>query len=122
MRNCSRLFPACASRVGDRRKGYEESLPSRPDGQCTWVAPNALAALGHSRLSIIDLTMGDQPIANENETLRIVVNGEFYGYEAIQKEFEQRGHWLRTRSDSEIGRLWLNTFSPARAELAPPGR
>jgi asparagine synthase (glutamine-hydrolysing) len=65
-------------------------------------ALDAQAALGHARLSIIDLTMGDQPIANENETLRIVVNGEFYGYEAIQKELEQRGHWLRTRSDREI--------------------
>jgi asparagine synthase (glutamine-hydrolysing) len=59
-------------------------------------------ALGHARLSIIDLTTGDQPIANEDERLRIIVNGEFYGYESIRKELEQRGHRLRTRSDSEI--------------------
>jgi asparagine synthetase B (glutamine-hydrolysing) len=58
--------------------------------------------LGHARLSIIDLTTGDQPIANEDERLRIVVNGEFYGYETIQKELERAGHKLRTRSDSEI--------------------
>jgi asparagine synthase (glutamine-hydrolysing) len=73
-----------------------------PDGQRHWIAPDAQVALGHARLSIIDLTTGDQPIANEDETLRIVVNGEFYGYEAIQNELEQRGHRLRTRSDSEI--------------------
>jgi asparagine synthase (glutamine-hydrolysing) len=73
-----------------------------PDGQRHWVAPDEQVALGHARLSIIDLTTGDQPIANEDESLRIVVNGEFYGYEAIQKELEQRGHRLRTRSDSEI--------------------
>jgi asparagine synthase (glutamine-hydrolysing) len=59
-------------------------------------------ALGHARLSIIDLTTGDQPIANEDENIHIVVNGEFYGYESIQRELEQAGHRLRTRSDSEI--------------------
>src|SRR5207237_9456887 len=65
-------------------------------------ATNCRVGLGQERLSIIDLTTGDQPIANEDETLRIVVNGEFYGYEAIQRELEQGGHRLRTRSDSEI--------------------
>jgi len=59
-------------------------------------------ALGHARLSIIDLTTGDQPIASEDERIRIIVNGEFYGFEALQKELEQGGHRLRTRTDSEI--------------------
>jgi len=73
-----------------------------PDGQRQWISPDGKAGLGHARLSIIDLTTGDQPIANEHETVRIIVNGEFYGYEAIQKELERAGHRLRTRSDSEI--------------------
>jgi asparagine synthase (glutamine-hydrolysing) len=73
-----------------------------PDGQRHWISPDRRVALGHARLSIIDLTTGDQPIANEDEKLHIVVNGEFYGYEAIQRELEQSGHRLRTRSDSEI--------------------
>ena len=73
-----------------------------PDGQRHWIAPDRRVALGHARLSIIDLTTGDQPIANEDERIRIVVNGEFYGYEAIQRELERSGHRLRTRSDSEI--------------------
>ena len=73
-----------------------------PDGQRYWIAPDRRVALGHARLSIIDLTTGDQPIASEDERTRIVVNGEFYGYEAIQRELEQSGHRLRTRSDSEI--------------------
>src|SRR5260221_7481467 len=73
-----------------------------PGAQRHWIAGNRRAALGHARLSIIDLSTGDQPIANEDESVRIVVNGEFYGYEAIQKELERRGHRLRTRSDSEI--------------------
>ncbi len=73
-----------------------------PDGERHWISPDRRIALGHTRLSIIDLTTGDQPIANEDETLRVVVNGEFYDYESIQKELEDRGHRLRTRSDSEI--------------------
>ena len=73
-----------------------------PDGQRIWIAPDGQAGLGHARLSIIDLETGDQPIANENETVRIIVNGEFYDYERVQRELENSGHRLRTRSDSEI--------------------
>ena len=73
-----------------------------PDGQGHWISSDRLVALGHTRLSIIDLTTGDQPIASEDGQTRIVVNGEFYEYEAIRRELEQSGHRLRTRSDSEI--------------------
>ena len=73
-----------------------------PDGQRIWLSHDQGVALGHARLSIIDLTTGDQPIANEDESLRVIVNGELYGYEIIQKELEENGHHLRTRSDSEI--------------------
>jgi asparagine synthase (glutamine-hydrolysing) len=73
-----------------------------PDGQRQWLSADRRVALGHARLSIIDLQTGDQPIASEDERTRIVVNGEFYGYEAIQRELERSGHRLRTRSDSEI--------------------
>jgi len=73
-----------------------------PDGQRHWISQDGRVALGHARLSIIDLNTGDQPIASEDERTRIVVNGELYGYEAIQRELEQAGHRLRTRSDSEI--------------------
>ncbi|MDB4952612.1 MAG: asnB 3 [Myxococcales bacterium] len=73
-----------------------------PDGQRHWVAPHGRVGFGHARLSIIDLETGDQPIANEDGTLHIVANGEFYDYERIQRELVSRGHHLRTRSDSEI--------------------
>jgi asparagine synthase (glutamine-hydrolysing) len=73
-----------------------------PDSQHVWTAPNGRAALGHARLSIIDLTTGDQPIANEDERLRIVANGELYDFERIRCELEREGHVFRTRSDSEI--------------------
>jgi len=80
-----------------------QSLNHRgPDGQRHWMSQDSRVALGHARLSIIDLRTGDQPIASEDGRTRIVVNGEFYGYEAIQRELEASGHRLRTRSDSEI--------------------
>jgi asparagine synthase (glutamine-hydrolysing) len=73
-----------------------------PDGCRQWLSDNGRVGFGHARLSIIDLATGDQPIASEDEQTRIIGNGEFYGYEAIQRELEARGHRLRTRSDSEI--------------------
>jgi asparagine synthase (glutamine-hydrolysing) len=83
----------CATRSLDHRG---------PDGQRQWISEDGKLGLGHARLSIIDLETGDQPIASEDARIRIVVNGEFYGYEAIQRELERSGHRLRTRSDSEI--------------------
>jgi asparagine synthase (glutamine-hydrolysing) len=73
-----------------------------PDSQGVWLSPNQRVGLGHARLSIIDLKTGDQPIANEDEQLHIVVNGEFYDFERQRRELERRGHVFRTRSDSEI--------------------
>ena len=72
-----------------------------PDGQRQWISADRRVGLGHARLSIIDLSTGDQPIASEDERTRIVVNGEFYGYEAIQRELGSAGppaaHALRQR-------------------------
>src|SRR5215470_6822269 len=84
------------------RKATQRLYHRGPDGQRQWISRDGKVALGHARLSIIDLTTGDQPIANEDERVRIIVNGEFYGYEPVQKELENAGHHLRTRSDSEI--------------------
>src|SRR6185295_15717928 len=73
-----------------------------PDSQAIWLSADQRVGLGHTRLSIIDLTTGDQPIANEDESIHIIVNGEFYDFERQRRELEQRGHLFRTRSDSEI--------------------
>src|SRR5689334_13628215 len=73
-----------------------------PDAQRSWVSADGRAGLGHARLSIIDLSTGDQPLENEDGSIHGVVNGELYDYERIQRELEARGHRLRTRSDSEI--------------------
>lgn len=73
-----------------------------PDLQKCWLNQAGTTGLGHARLSIIDLETGEQPIANEDGQLHVIVNGEFYGYKPIQDMLEDSGHYLRTRSDSEI--------------------
>jgi asparagine synthase (glutamine-hydrolysing) len=80
-----------------------DSLRHRgPDGRGAWLSPNGRVALGHTRLSIIDLETGDQPITNENGRIHIVANGEFYDFERQRSELTAQGHVFRTRSDSEI--------------------
>jgi asparagine synthase (glutamine-hydrolysing) len=87
----------------ERLKRATNSLHHRgPDSQGAWLSPNQRVGLGHARLSIIDLTTGDQPIASEDERIHIVVNGEFYDFECQRRELERRGHLFRTCSDSEI--------------------
>src|SRR2546423_2768328 len=60
-------------------------------------------ALGHRRLSIIDLSpLGNQPLSNEDGTVWAAVNGEIYNFEELRRDLEARGHRFRSRSDSEI--------------------
>ena len=59
------------------------------------------AALGHRRLSIVDLAAGHQPIANEEESIWIVFNGEIYNHADLRPTLESAGHRYRTRSDTE---------------------
>jgi asparagine synthase (glutamine-hydrolysing) len=58
-------------------------------------------ALGHRRLSIIDLAGGHQPLANEDNTVWVVFNGEIYNYVDLRRRLEGSGHKFRTDSDTE---------------------
>ncbi|QDU94282.1 asparagine synthase (glutamine-hydrolyzing) [Lignipirellula cremea] len=58
-------------------------------------------ALGHRRLSIIDLAGGAQPLANEDDTVWVVFNGEIYNFPELRNRLEGAGHRFRTHSDTE---------------------
>lgn len=73
-----------------------------PDGKGIWISNRQEIGLGHSRLSIIDLEKGAQPLSNENNQVHAVVNGEFYNYEKIREDLEKAGHHFCSRCDSEI--------------------
>jgi len=58
--------------------------------------------LGHRRLSIIDLSTGQQPLYNEDGSVCVVFNGEIYNYQALIPELTRLGHAFRTKSDTEV--------------------
>ena len=58
--------------------------------------------LGFRRLSIIDLAAGHQPLANEDESVWIVFNGEIYNYQELREFLLQKGHIFRTHTDTEV--------------------
>jgi len=63
---------------------------------------DAGVALGHRRLSIIDLDTGKQPIHNEDESIYVVFNGEIYNFPEIKKDLEEKGHRFYTKTDTEV--------------------
>ena len=59
-------------------------------------------ALGHRRLSIIDLKGGDQPLYNETKDIALIFNGEIYNYKTIREDLINKGHKFKTNTDSEV--------------------
>src|ERR1044072_6464653 len=81
-----------------------DSLPHRaPDDAGYLVRPAERVALGHRRLSIIDLSpAGHQPMGNEDGTVWVVFNGEIYNFLELRRDLERAGHRFRSRSDTEV--------------------
>lgn len=73
-----------------------------PDSEGLWISADGKLGLGHTRLSIIDLKTGEQPLLNDDGSVRAIVNGEFYGFEKIRKDLMAKGYHFKTHSDSEI--------------------
>lgn len=59
-------------------------------------------ALGHRRLSIIDLNSGHQPMTNEDGSIALVYNGEIYNFKELRQDLIKRGHTFKTNSDTEV--------------------
>lgn len=71
-----------------------------PDGEGFHIQKNV--ALGHRRLSILDLDTGNQPMLSEDQDLVLVFNGEIYNYLELKSELSQLGYHFRTSSDTEV--------------------
>ena len=71
-----------------------------PDGEGFYV--DEQAALGHRRLSIIDLEGGSQPMFNEDKNLVTVFNGEIYNFMELREQLTAAGHVFATHSDTEV--------------------
>src|SRR5438093_7908795 len=75
-----------------------------PDDHGVYLAPQKgriRAALGHQRLSIVDLEGGHQPMSNEGGDIWITYNGEIYNHQELRKDLQKRRHVYKTRSDTE---------------------
>ncbi len=81
-----------------------------PDRQKFSISPDRRVALGHTRLSIININYGNQPIANQDGNIHIIANGKFYDFERIQCDLRRWGYKLKTNSDSEIALHLSNEF------------
>src|SRR5258708_741304 len=78
-------------------------IPRGPDAYGTWVDAQAGVALGHRRLSILDLSpTGAQPMASASGRFIVSFNGEIYNFPEIRCELEAAGVAFRGRSDTEV--------------------
>lgn len=71
-----------------------------PDGSGFFC--DELVGLAHTRLSIIDLETGQQPIHNEDKKVWVVFNGEIFNYLELREDLQKRGHQFYTRTDTEV--------------------
>src|SRR3954454_13229186 len=87
----------------DVAKAMTDAISHRgPDDEGAWAAPEQRVALGHRRLSIVDLSpAGHQPMSNEDGTVWIAFNGEIYNHAQLRPELEAKGHVYRSHTDTE---------------------
>src|SRR5690348_17813233 len=97
------LAPGAAAVDEGILRPMADSLRHRgPDSDGFFVSEDKAVGLGFRRLSIVDLATGDQPMANEDESIWLVFNGEIYNHAAHRPGLEARGHRFRSRCDAEV--------------------
>ncbi|KAJ7215046.1 putative asparagine synthase [Mycena pura] len=92
--------------VEDLKHGLEKSLDiikhRGPDSNGIYMSPDNRCGLAHTRLSIIDLETGQQPLSDEDGSIYCVVAGEIYDHDRIRAEMQSQGYSFKTKSDSEL--------------------
>lgn len=90
--------------ISDAEQTLHEMMDSiahrGPDSEGSYLDDDI--ALGFRRLSIIDLSQGDQPLFNEDRSLVLTFNGEIYNFQSLREELCTRGHDFKTHTDSEV--------------------
>jgi asparagine synthase (glutamine-hydrolysing) len=94
-----------------------------PDGVGTFTDRSARLTLAHTRLAVIDLETGAQPLESEDGSIILAANGEIYDFERIRTSLEAKGHRFKTKSDSEVilylyKEYGLDCFEHLRGEFA----
>ena len=80
-----------------------EALRHRgPDGKGSFADHSTKLTLAHTRLAVIDLETGDQPLYSDDGDIVLICNGEIYDFERIRNSLQDQGHEFRTKSDSEV--------------------
>src|SRR5947207_14474008 len=87
-------------RAGQVRRMTNMIVHRGPDDE--GIDVRGKVGLGMTRLSIIDLAGGHQPIYNEDGTVAVVFNGEIYNYRELRDQLQRKGHRFSTRSDTEV--------------------
>ena len=89
-----------------------------PDGSGLYALPGGRVALGHRRLSVIDLASGQQPMAEPQSGAVVVFNGEIYNYRELRASLVEDGEPFSTESDTEVLlRLYLRTGTAFLSKL-----
>jgi asparagine synthase (glutamine-hydrolysing) len=97
------IFDTQGERVIDKmllEKINESQHHRGPDEGGLHIEPGL--GMGHRRLSIIDLSSGQQPLFNEDNSIVVVFNGEIYNFESLMAELKESGHTFRTHCDTEV--------------------
>ncbi|HEX5259033.1 MAG TPA: asparagine synthase (glutamine-hydrolyzing) [Sphingomicrobium sp.] len=119
------IFAAVGPQVSERTLEHVfGALHHRgPDGRGQFVDQDAHLTIAHTRLAIIDLVTGDQPMESEDGSIVLSVNGEIYDFERIRSALEAKGYRFKTKSDSEViiylyREYGLGCFEHLRGEFA----
>ena len=86
--------------IGDLQRMTASITHRGPDDEGFYI--DGEVGFGFRRLSIIDVKAGHQPLANEDESVWVVFNGEIYNFQELREELQAKGHVFRTRTDTEV--------------------
>ena len=96
-------FDGAPVRASDLLAMRQQLVHRGPDSEGLYLSAGASAGLGFRRLRIIDLSASaSQPMANEDGSVQLVLNGEIYNYRALRARLVANGHQFRSHSDTEV--------------------